>query len=420
MASNKGHFLAGKKIMVAGAGMAGLSFAIALRKQWPSGEEPPRVTLYDRDTRDISTKREGYSLSLSALDENGGLVALKDLGVLDRILGRAVTGLDGAGGFRMWANDWSELLRIDAKPHAGLPTAAIRIARRDLRRVLLDAAEAAGADIVWGTQCVAAERLPGDRVRVRLLGPDGAEADEECDLLVAADGAHSKIRASVRPADTLDFANAIQIGGQARFPDGIPPPVDESWGLMISGENLCCFYSPVDKHNVVWALGFTPPDGPREVERDLSEEQFQALMRECLEKGHMFQEPFPTLVRHTVRDTAFAFNARDKKPFAHRGDESLRGIVFLGDANHAVSPYAGNGANMALKDGWDLAAVLSREASLDAAVARYDKLSLPRASATLKSSRRRIMMGHCTGLLYVGMRTGLLFARTMMKLSGKS
>ncbi len=41
-------FLSGKKVVVAGAGMAGLSFALALRKRWPSNLEPPLVTIYDR------------------------------------------------------------------------------------------------------------------------------------------------------------------------------------------------------------------------------------------------------------------------------------------------------------------------------------------------------------------------------------
>jgi 2-polyprenyl-6-methoxyphenol hydroxylase-like FAD-dependent oxidoreductase len=59
------------------------------------------------------------------------------------------------------------------------------------------------------------------------------------------------------------------------------------------------------------------------------------------------------------------FNAMDKQLFAHTPpyihSEHLialeNKVFFLGDANHAVSPFAGNGANLALMDGWDFCRV---------------------------------------------------------------
>ncbi|ODQ70252.1 hypothetical protein LIPSTDRAFT_107393 [Lipomyces starkeyi NRRL Y-11557] len=45
----------------------------------------------------------------------------------------------------------------------------------------------------------------------------------------------------------------------------------------------------------------------------------------------------------------------DKEAFPHTGgNQNHVSVVFIGDSNHAVSPSAGNGANMALKDGWSL------------------------------------------------------------------
>jgi 2-polyprenyl-6-methoxyphenol hydroxylase-like FAD-dependent oxidoreductase len=43
-----------------------------------------------------------------------------------------------------------------------------------------------------------------------------------------------------------------------------------------------------------------------------------------------------------------------------------------------MSPFAGNGANMALMDGWELANELCKSNSLLAAVTAYDLFSLPR------------------------------------------
>jgi 2-polyprenyl-6-methoxyphenol hydroxylase-like FAD-dependent oxidoreductase len=142
------------------------------------------------------------------------------------------------------------------------------------------------------------------------------------------------------------------------------------------------------------------------------------LKREALELGSMFEEPFKTIVEATEADGAFYFPAKDKKPFSH--DESLTGVVFVGDANHAVSPFAGNGANLALKDGCDLAEKLCHSQSMGDAVKAYDKSSLPRANATLKTSHGRIDLGHCTGIKDRLFRAGLGAGRFMMWLTNKS
>src|SRR6266699_1055777 len=217
MSPDSSHFLAPGKIIVAGAGMAGLAFVIALRKQWTSSSAMPEVVIYDRDTRKVGVGREGYSLSLS----EDGLVALRDLGLLEPTLDRAILGLDSVAKFKLWARDWSEIfMTMRQKPREGLPSSGIRIARKDLRSILVEAGEATGT-IAWGVSCTSAERLENGRIRVQLSGQAGSkETSAECDLLIAADGAHSKIRAGLRPADTLEYAGAVQLGGSAKFPNG--------------------------------------------------------------------------------------------------------------------------------------------------------------------------------------------------------
>jgi 2-polyprenyl-6-methoxyphenol hydroxylase-like FAD-dependent oxidoreductase len=72
-------------------------------------------------------------------------------------------------------------------------------------------------------------------------------------------------------------------------------------------------------------------------------------------------------------------------------------VVFLGDANHAVTPFAGSGACLAMSDGWDLAEQLTKHEELDAALKAYDKLSVPRAKRILKFSHFTIQFGHGKG-----------------------
>ncbi|KAL2176124.1 uncharacterized protein P884DRAFT_261084 [Thermothelomyces heterothallicus CBS 202.75] len=413
------HFLSGRHIVVAGAGMAGLSFAVALRKLWPTGVPPPRVTIFERDTKQDMLGREGYSLSLAGADDTGGLVALRDLGLLDEILGHAILGMNEKGAFKLWDADWSQVLSVRLRPAPGLPTSGIRIARKHLRETLLGAVT---DEIRWGTACLSATKSESGEVVVRVSDSQGSqESTVECDLLVVADGASSKIRASLRPDDVLQYAGAVQMGGLAHFPEGIPPPLGENWGQQVSGgRGVSCFYSPVDKHRLVWAFSFRESTPRQTIKPPTSEETARVLLDEILQKGHMLGELFQTIVGSaTDPKEVFCLPARDKKPFSH--DLAKTGpVVFIGDSNHAVSPFAGYGASLALKDGWDLAQKLTAANSVVDAVRKYDAVSVPRATKVLATSRSRIKWGHSTGLMFFLWRGFLKALGYVLWLTGRA
>jgi 2-polyprenyl-6-methoxyphenol hydroxylase-like FAD-dependent oxidoreductase len=412
------HFLSGRHIVVAGAGLSGLSFAIALRKLWPESVTPPHITIFERDTEADAEGRQGYSLSLAGYDETGGLVALRDLGLLDEILPHAITGLGGAGCFKIWDNNWSEIMSVRFRPAEGLPSSGIRVARRDLRRTLL---AAVADEIHWGTACVSAAKTKDGKVSIQLAGTDVRpdESTMQCDFLVVADGASSKIRTSLRPDDVLQFAGATQMVGIASFPDGSPAQLRDNWGLQISwGDGVTCFYSPVDHNNVLWALGFLEQhERPREEYN--SQQAMQALLKEARERGAKpFGSQFQTIVDATENPKDVAcLSARDKKPFRHDLDEAA--IVFIGDSNHAVSPFAGYGASLALKDGWDLSKALVSSSTAKEAIQKYDAVSVPRALKILDSSRWRIKYGHSTGFKHLFFRTILTLGGYILWLTGR-
>ncbi|CAG9953369.1 unnamed protein product [Clonostachys rosea f. rosea IK726] len=396
------HHLQDKRIIVAGAGIGGLAFVVALHHQWItsslySAGKFPSIFICDRDPKQVSQEREGYSLSLNGLDINGGLVALRDIGLLDAALKCSLLGTDSTNSFRMWDAEWNELLRVTRKPHGGLPTAGIRIRRMDLRNILIQAAERI-TEIHWGTTCTSAKQLDDGRVQVMLSNTEGGTIMEE-----------------FRPEDELNYQGVVQIGGIGQFPEGnLPKPINETWGMAVSGQGVGCFMSPVDKTSAVWAISREEPE-PRQ--KPMSEGDKQAALEEAKEIGQMLKGPFPEMIQATDPSTVFVIPARDKQPFVHDVNGLTR-IVFIGDSNHAVSPFAGNGANLALKDGWDLAVKLWEHSTVREAVESYDKLAFPRAITTLKSSHQRMGIAHATGLKFQAMRVAFGAGNWLMWLFG--
>jgi 2-polyprenyl-6-methoxyphenol hydroxylase-like FAD-dependent oxidoreductase len=388
------NILSGKRIAVSGAGMAGLSFAIAVRKNCLSNP-PPELVIFERDTEEDSIIRQGYSLSLRT-DPPGGLQALKKLGLLDATLAASVvsnTG-DGDSGISMWDNQMRRIIQVHAEAPPDMPVGGSRIARSRLREILVQGAADAGYPVRWGVACNGVERRQDGRLGLMLSNGE----NDVCDLLIAADGASSKLRSQLRPDDGLTYQGISCIGATSRF-DGLPPaPVNRDWGMVISGTGTGLFVSPVDDHSALWNLSWYADAPIASKKQGMPQADADALLAEARARVPEFPPLFEELVEHTDPATLMAFAARDKPPFVHDNTEFPE-VIFIGDANHAVSPFAGNGANMALSDGWDLAETLCKEKGgpLRERVAAYDGLVVPRSKKVLKMSHFNMNLTHVKG-----------------------
>lgn len=404
------HFLNDKRIIISGAGISGLTFAYSLHKLWPSASSssPPPLTLYERDPCTVPPNREGYSLSLRSDRPTAGIQTLQKMGLLDRMIEVSITGLggkdeEGKGGFCIWDKDFGLVMKVKSKTPENCPIAGMRIARASLRRTLVEAVETLpGVTIKWG------EAIIG--VASSSSGTIEAETDKgeklECDLLIAADGSSSKIRTILRPDDALCFAGPTCITGTVPIVGHHPSDRDDEFGTSISGAGRALFIAPVDHENMIWNLSW-PVDKPPLLRRQpMSTQDAQALLDEAKTQGAaMYTEKFSKMLQNTDLKTISSFNAMDKQPFPHAGRyitasdcEGLDGnVLFLGDANHAVSPFAGNGANLALMDGWDLAESLIRSSALEEAVRKFDKLAVGRAKKVIFLSHFTIRVMHSSG-----------------------
>ncbi|WPG98193.1 Hypothetical protein R9X50_00098000 [Acrodontium crateriforme] len=346
--------IAGKRIVISGAGIAGLSFARALDRFWPAEHEKPTV-------------------------------AMRTLGLLEELLQQSTTSASDVSELPCaWDKDWTLIGKFNApKPLEGLPVNRVRIFRRTLRNILLQALPEI-ATVNWKKGCNSAQNLSSGKVAVTL--DDGSK--DECDLLIVADGANSMLRSHLVPEDNLDYAGVVCMMGTSRFPYGKPAPLTKDWGICFSGQGIPFLTFPVDDNNGVWALTYrseTPIKPIRGLEAIKCKDEILDQVR-C--RGHMFAEPFDQSISASDPETLQVFNAMQKNP-----DPTL----FIGDANHAMTPFSGNGANMALMDGVELGRQLSSPATVRQAVVNFDAESSPRSQAAIDQAWWIIRILHSRG-----------------------
>jgi 2-polyprenyl-6-methoxyphenol hydroxylase-like FAD-dependent oxidoreductase len=391
------HHLAGKRIIVTGAGLAGLAFATALDQSWPDGHPKPELVLYERSLKELDREREGYTMSIKS---ESGLKALKELGLLEKALSHSTVGHNGIETApTIWNSKWQPQLDLNAtrKPSqagAAIPPTGIRLVRYMLRDMLLNAVPP-HTTIHWGKGCEKAQLLPNDRVRVTLT--DASTSD--CDLLIAADGANSTIRASLLPAQSLAYAGVVCYMGTSRFPPGEKPTphAKGKWGINLSSKGVPFLTFPVDATTTVWALSYRSAQPRERVRGTEAIAHRRELLEEVHQRGSHLQSPFREIVQATDPRTLQVFSAAHKPPLSHAALLPSTNVVLIGDANHPVTPFSGSGANMALLDAVVLAQQLACCGSVGAAISAFDAESIPRARKAFNRARFTIAVLHARG-----------------------
>ena len=200
----------------------------------------------------------------------------------------------------------------------------------------------------------------------------------EANVVIAADGIHSKLRPNVFPPSKPVFHHAICYRGLVSR-ECIPDWPMDRW-LMWAGPSKHFLVFPVRHGEMVCYVGFVPAD--EEMKESWSAPGDPDRLRAEF-KG--WDERIEDLLKQ-VNDT-FRWALYDREPLPTWTNGRL---ALLGDAAHPMLPHLGQGANQAVEDGMALAVILSRTdtASVPAALVAYEKLRLDRVAEIQHGARQ--------------------------------
>ena len=336
------------RVLVAGGGVAGTATALALQRVGiPS-------VIYEAHAE--GGEDAGAFLTVMA----NGMAALSSIGA-----GPAVVEASYPAGTVDLLDARGQI--VGRRPIEG---SARTLTRAALYRVMQGLAVERGIPVVHG------KRLVGATARVELTFADGSRADG--DLLVGADGVHSVVRGLIDdrgPAPRYTGQHVIYGYAPGELGGGAPG----AYRMVFGSRAFFGFTAPGDGRT--W--WFARVNGEAWAD-DASADQWRDL---ALAAAREDQTPVAEIILATAEGDVVGGDSYDIPSTPKWHNERM---VLVGDAAHAASPAAAQGASMALEDAVALAEALGAAAEAARAFAAYVAERRPRTEETVAASARMV------------------------------
>jgi len=357
------------KIIISGGGIAGLTAALCLSN---AGH---RVDVFERSSAP-SAFGAGIQISPNAFH------VLKKLGLSAKLLS---AGTAPSAIMMMNAMNGKNLVRLplgfDIQDAHGAPYVVIH--RADLQNILFEACtENPDISITFGAEIVdAAIHENGATVMIK---SDLRSNEHLCDILIGADGIHSNVR-----HDILELPKAVYTGKIA-------------WRALIPAERIKLSGAMTD--TFVWlgpkAHAVTYPIRNGEyiniiaVTQGQDKDQAKEISKDKL--LDIFSHWCDDLKGLLDIDAEWSgwplYETRDINVMAEKS------VALIGDAAHAMLPFAAQGAAQAIEDAEVLTQCLSNDMPKEEALKKFEAIRLPRVKRVVNTARRNGQIYHLSGI----------------------
>lgn len=360
-----------REVIVAGAGIGGLTAAHALaRGDW-------RVLVLERAPA-LGEVGAGLQLSPNATRW------IEKLGLAEYVLPRAS---EPERLMIRGARSGSTLMRLPlgsaARARWGAPMLGVH--RADLQRGLLDAIEADPRVELRTGATVAVVRQDANGVTIETEAGETHRAE----WLVCADGVHSRLR------DALGFPGAPFYSGRSAWralapAEAVPDFARERASNLWLGPRAHLVHYPLRVGALVNIVAITEePWRESDLERVWSESGDARRLRAAF--GDWCGAARDLLAGVDDWRRWPLFDARPLRSFVNGR------VALLGDAAHPMLPFFAQGASQAIEDAGALAAALGRREDLRRALADYDRQRCARAARVQRASRMQGAIYHLHG-----------------------
>jgi 2-polyprenyl-6-methoxyphenol hydroxylase-like FAD-dependent oxidoreductase len=351
-----------RKALIIGAGIAGPVTAIFLRRAGINAE------VYEAWPYSTGI---GGGLQIAP----NGMHVLAELGLAEEMIRRGSI----AESFDFYSQSGRPLGSINRNMKERFGQPAVNMCRAVLNEIIVDKAWCSNVELHFEKRLLSIEDRSDQPVVAHFA--DGSSA--EGDFVIGADGVHSAVRRHVIPNGPKPFDTGL-IGFGGFVPrslletTSIGQRVETTFGQSGFFGYGFCSSDPGD--GVMW-WSTQPSHG-------VDAATFRAMDQHAL-KQHLrdfyagWHDPIPRII-----DAAGNIVVTDTLDVATLPTWSRKRTLLIGDAAHATSPHAGQGASLALEDAMRLGRLMLDEQELGLTFQNFEHERRPRAEKIVAVARR--------------------------------